>query len=102
MVGMQYAISVDAATRFSNGFYDALWEGKSIDEAVFAARERLWGKIPEAELKNSKPIELQDFGLPVIYSRLPRTVSLALQDIPAAPPPAPQPDTAEGLPEPAR
>jgi len=76
VVGMQYAISVDAAKRFSDGFYDALWEEKSIDEAVFKGRERL--------SRNRAEEALDDFGVPVIYSRLPDNVSLRLPDIHAS------------------
>jgi len=69
VVAMQFAISVDAAKAFSYGFYDALAQGESIDEAVTAGRAKLDGT------------GLDDFGLPVIYSRLPHTVSLRLRDI---------------------
>ena len=69
VVAMQFAISVEAATEFSHGFYDVLAQGGSIDEAVSAGRARLY--------KTGR----DDFGLPVIYSRLPQTVSLRLDDI---------------------
>jgi hypothetical protein len=69
VVAMQFAISVEAAKEFSYGFYDALAQEQSIDEAVAAGRARL------------DKTGFDDFGLPVIYSRLPQTVSLTLDDI---------------------
>jgi len=73
VVAMQFAISVDAAKEFSYGFYDALARGESIDEAVTEGREKLH-KAPGKK-------GFDDFGLPVIYSRMTRTVSLRLRDI---------------------
>ena len=73
VVAMQFAISVKAAAKFSHGFYDALALGKSIDEAVTEGRAALQAAPGK--------LGFDDFGLPVIYSRLPRTVSLRLDDI---------------------
>jgi len=57
---MQFAISIDAAKRFSLGFYDALALGKSIDEAVTEGRKNLQ--------RDPGQKGFDDFGLPVIYS----------------------------------
>ena len=75
VVAMQFAISIDAAKRFSLGFYDALALGKSIDEAVTEGRKNLQ--------RDPGQKGFDDFGLPVIYSRLTRTVSLRLPKIPS-------------------
>ena len=73
VVAMQFAISVEAAKKFSYGFYDALARGKSIDEAVTEGRAALHAHPGKSGF--------DDFGLPVIYSRMTRTVSLRLRDI---------------------
>jgi len=78
VVAMQFAISVDAARDFSYGFYDALARGYSIDEAVTAGRKKLH-RPPGKK-------GFDDFGLPVIYSRMTRTVSLKIRDIQAPQP----------------
>ena len=75
VVAMQFAISVKAAAKFSHGFYDALAQRKSIDEAVTEGRKNLQ--------RDPGQKGFDDFGLPVIYSRLTRTVSLRLPNIPS-------------------
>lgn len=61
VVGMQFAISDEAAIEFSEGFYRAIAQGLSVDEAVSHGREKL-----KAATKDSP---LADFGLPVLYAR---------------------------------
>jgi hypothetical protein len=77
VVGMQYSISVEAARRFSFGFYDSLARGESIDEAVSHGRKELMAQAgDEVEGKG-----FDDFGMPVVYSRMTRTDSLRLREI---------------------
>lgn len=61
VVGMQFAISDKAAIEFSKGFYKAVAQGLSVDEAVGHGREKL--KVA------TKDSPLADFGLPVLYTR---------------------------------
>ena len=73
VVAMQFAISVEAAKKFSYGFYDALARVKSIDEAVTEGRAALHADPGKSGF--------DDFGLPVIYSRLPEAANLRLVEI---------------------
>ena len=43
VVGMQYAVSDDAALAFSHGFYEALAAGRGVDEAVRSGRVAILG-----------------------------------------------------------
>ena len=78
VVAMQYAISVEAAREFSFGSYDSLARGESIDEAIGHGRAHLMAQAgDEVEGKS-----FDDFGIPVIYSRMTRTDDLRIREIP--------------------
>ena len=79
VVGMQYAVSAEAAEAFSVGFYRALARGASIDFAVANGRCALIEK--EKAKAKAKGIGFDDFGVPVVYSRVPRPVDLRIEEI---------------------
>jgi CHAT domain len=60
VVAMQYPISNNAATRFSQAFYKELSEGKPVDNAVQEGRWRITRKIKGA-------LDSRVFGTPILY-----------------------------------
>ncbi|MDX1578472.1 MAG: CHAT domain-containing protein, partial [Gemmatimonadota bacterium] len=73
--GMQYPLSIGAANKFTNAFYDALGVGLSLDEAVTHGRQAIMTlyKLEGASQEDIEEAERigtreQDFGVPVVYS----------------------------------
>ncbi|EDN68378.1 Serine/Threonine protein kinase [Beggiatoa sp. PS] len=60
---MQYKMADVVAPIFAENFYDKLSEGKSIDEAIFSARQAIYGRANLEELARTH------WGIPVCYTR---------------------------------
>ncbi len=70
VLAMRYSVSVSAATKFMQCFYNTLFENRPIEEAVAWSRSLLFkDKNREAYLGYS--IELEDWVLPIVYQRKP-------------------------------
>jgi len=85
VVSMAYSVNVDAAAEFMAAFYQALFDGKSVSEAVSAGRRRLHRQPLRPSPKGRLP--LQDWIVPVHYARapvsLPALVRAAQPDLPS-------------------
>ena len=67
VVAMGYSVNAVAASEFMASFYDALFEGASVGEAVTAGRRRLFEHDGRPSLKGDMP--LADWLVPVHYMR---------------------------------
>lgn len=68
VLAMRYSISVTAATKFMEKFYNTLFGNRPIEEAVAWGRSELYNdKNRQASLGYT--IELEDWVLPVVYQR---------------------------------
>jgi tetratricopeptide (TPR) repeat protein len=82
VVAMAYSVYAVAAAEFMTAFYDRLFNGGEIADAVAAGRARLAQRNRRPSPKG--PLPLQDWLVPVLYSR--QDVSFpALQRAPAKP-----------------
>jgi tetratricopeptide (TPR) repeat protein len=82
VVAMAYSVYAVAAAEFMTAFYDRLFNGGEIADAVAAGRSRLAQRNRRPSPKG--PLPLQDWLVPVLYSR--QDVSFpALQRAPAKP-----------------
>jgi hypothetical protein len=67
VVAMAYRVYARAAADFMTGIYDALFDGRSVAQAVVAGRRRLFDH--DERLSPKGLIELQDWMVPVLYAR---------------------------------
>jgi hypothetical protein len=67
VVAMGYSVYVVAAAEFMAAFYEALFSGRSVGEAVTAGRRRLFGHQQRPSPKGA--MALQDWMVPVHYAR---------------------------------
>lgn len=72
IIGMQYKVLDAYAITFARAFYAALAAGLSLDEACTAGRLAMYGEMGEKPDQE----ELLEWGVPVLYSRLPDGVIL--------------------------
>lgn len=69
VVAMRYVLYVETAKRFVADLYDALVQGDSLGEAVTFGRKQL-ASNPQREI-GLRPIELQDWPVPIVYEPAP-------------------------------
>jgi len=69
VVAMRYILYVETAKRFVADLYAALAQGQSLGEAVTFGRKQL-AMNPLREI-GSKPINLQDWCVPIVYEAAP-------------------------------
>jgi tetratricopeptide (TPR) repeat protein len=67
VVAMGYSVYVVAAAEFMAAFYEALFAGRSVGEAVTAGRQRLFHRTERPSPKG--PMPLQDWMVPVHYAQ---------------------------------
>jgi len=67
VVAMGYSVYVVAAAEFMAAFYEALFAGRSVGEAVAAGRQQLYHRQERPSPKG--PMALQDWMVPVHYAR---------------------------------
>ncbi|MGW1067415.1 CHAT domain-containing protein [Streptomyces aureus] len=71
VVAMRYNVSVETATRFTGGFYGALFAGNTVGEAAGVARRRML-KEPERSAGANR-FTLQDWCVPWVHEERPLT-----------------------------
>jgi hypothetical protein len=67
VVAMGYSVDAIAAAKFMEAFYEVLFEGKTISEAVAAGRLRLYQDRERAQSRSV--VRLEDWLVPVHYTR---------------------------------
>lgn len=69
VVAMRYVLYVETAKRFVTDLYSALLQGDTLGEAVTYGRKQL-ASNPQREIAY-RPIELQDWAVPIVYEAAP-------------------------------
>jgi hypothetical protein len=75
VVAMNYSCTVSAAKSFMSAFYGELFANKTFEQALLAGRQKLWDDKRRLAA-GDKPIELEDWLLPVMYQSGPAHLAL--------------------------